>query len=793
MGMAFSKAYAMGSSGFYAVVLNGVKQPGFSYMVLDKAQQPYMAEKDFLALGFAVTVPPVVREGLNFVPLRGQEGMQVEVNAEEWELRLELVPLWFAGTRKRLNAVPPGNPLPALPGAWLNYSLQLARAGQAPLVVGSTQSLSVFGPQGLLQLSTAITSVGPMAVTSPANSGSVSAPAVRQFSRLGTTYFRDNEDALTTLSVGDGVLSAAAGVPTVRYGGLTWQSNFGLDPSFSTFETPTLFDAARLPSTLEFFLNDRRVGGALAVPAGPLEISGLPTLDGAGQLKVLIRDVLNNERIVSVPYVQSARLYRPGLHSFSYTAGLLRPELDRYNTPFLTSTQRLGLARWLTIDAGATLSADQQSGGVGITALLQEHTVGDARWATSQSSAGRGHQVAASAQWRVSVASVGVSVSHASFAFRLLGDNGGDPRSDSARVASRVRDDVRWFASRALGHGLGSVSASYGRLSIWSGEPRRISSLSWSRSFGGLNFSLSGVRSNGGTAFHLGLSMPLSGQGFWSSSVQHTHNTNTLWRNDYASAPVTGEGFALRASSTAAHSPSGRDAGERDTFSASAAVDMRSAVGEHSLQLERYPEGSAWRARTAGSVGVLAGHAFWGPPIASGFALVSTGDAPSIPVYRWNLPVAVSDARGLALVTQLSPYQNNLLAIKPEEVPMAYRVTQHEVTAVPRSRGGVFVAFAMLRERPAVLVLQLPGGQPVPSGAIARVLSSGEAASVGQGGEVYLQDLPEPADLEVSFKRQTCRITLSRPVTEDPQPRLGPYLCTWVSRPAAAMPARPRP
>jgi outer membrane usher protein len=792
--MAFSTAHAMGLSGLHAVVLNGVKQPGFAYLVLDEAQQPYMAEKDFLALGFAVTVPPVLREGLNFVPLFGQEGMQAEVNAEKWELRLELMPLWFAGSRTRLNALPPGKPLPAEPGAWLNYSLQLARAGPAPLVVGSTQSLSIFGPQGLLQLSTVFTSVGPPAVALPAHLGTGSAPSVRQFSRLGTTFFRDNENTLTTLSVGDAVLSAAAGVPSVRYGGLTWQSNFGLDPGFSTLETPTLFDAARLPSTLEFFLNDRRVGGALAVPAGPFEISGLPTLDGAGQVKVLIRDVLNNERIVSVPYLQTARLYRQGLHSFSYTAGLLRPELDRYNTPFLTSTQRLGLTRRITLDAGATLSADLQSGGVGVTALLLDHTVGDARWATSQSSAGRGHQVAASVQWRVSVASMGVSVSHASSAFRLLGDSGDEPRSDSTRMVSRLRDDVRWFASRALAHGLGSVSASHGRLSTWSGESRRISSLSWFRSFGGFNLSLSGVRSNGGTTLFVGLSMPLSGKGFGSSSLQRNHTThNTLWRNDYASAPVTGEGFALRASSTAAHSPGSPQPGDRDTLSALAAVDARSAVGEHSLQLERYPEGSAWRARTAGSVGMLAGHAFWGPPIASGFALVSTGDAPSIPVYRWNLPVAVSDARGLALVTRLSPYQNNLLAIKPEEVPMAYRVTQHEVTAVPRSRGGVYVAFAMWRERPAVLVLQLPGGQPVPSGAIARVLASGETAPVGQGGEVYLQDLPELAELEVSFKRQRCRITLSRPPSEDPQPRLGPFLCTWAPRPAAAMPVSPPP
>jgi outer membrane usher protein len=156
---------------------------------------------------------------------------------------------------------------------------------------------------------------------------------------------------------------------------------------------------------------------------------------------------------------------------------------------------------------------------------------------------------------------------------------------------------------------------------------------------------------------------------------------------------------------------------------------------------------------------------------------VSTGDAPSIPVYRWNLPVAVSDARGLALVTHLSPYGNNLLAIRPDEVPLAYRVTDHEVTAVPRSRGGVFVAFAMRREQSALLTLHLPDGQPVPTGASALILETGETAPVGQRGEVYLQHLPEQSEVEISLHNKRCRIKPSRPATTDPQPRLGPYIC----------------
>ena len=56
-----------------------------------------------------------------------------------------------------------------------------------------------------------------------------------------------------------------------------------------------------------------------------------------------------------------------------------------------------------------------------------------------------------------------------------------------------------------------------------------------------------------------------------------------------------------------------------------------------------------------------------------------------------DLPVAVSDARGLALVTTLTPYQYNLLAVRPEEVPLEYRITRHEVTAI--EEGGIEVEY----------------------------------------------------------------------------------------------------
>jgi outer membrane usher protein len=89
----------------------------------------------------------------------------------------------------------------------------------------------------------------------------------------------------------------------------------------------------------------------------------------------------------------------------------------------------------------------------------------------------------------------------------------------------------------------------------------------------------------------------------------------------------------------------------------------------------------------------------------------------------------------------------------------------------------------MLRERPALLMLHLPDGQPVPAGALVNVLVSGETALVGLRGEAYLTNLPEHAELEVTHQGSLCHIIIKRPATTDPQPRLGPYTCDLKDAP----------
>jgi outer membrane usher protein FimD/PapC len=132
---------------------------------------------------------------------------------------------------------------------------------------------------------------------------------------------------------------------------------------------------------------------------------------------------------------------------------------------------------------------------------------------------------------------MGASYSRASAAFELLGDAG--------LAENRPKEDVRWFAARALGHGLGSVSASLGRLTDGLGQRRGIGSLGWSKAIGRVNMSVSAVHTSQNTQLQWMVSVPLERRAFWSASVYKAGPAMAM-RTDYASAPVTGQGVAWR-------------------------------------------------------------------------------------------------------------------------------------------------------------------------------------------------------------------------------------------------------
>ena len=98
-------------------------------------------------------------------------------------------------------------------------------------------------------------------------------------------------------------------------------------------------------------------------------MSNLPVPVGAGNVRVVVRDVFGKETTAVVPYVRYDSMLKKGLHDFSYEAGFLRRdyavESNAYGDWAAVATHRYGVTDWLTLEGHAEGMADRGNlGGV---------------------------------------------------------------------------------------------------------------------------------------------------------------------------------------------------------------------------------------------------------------------------------------------------------------------------------------------------------------------------------------------------------------------------------------------
>lgn len=99
------------------------------------------------------------------------------------------------------------------------------------------------------------------------------------------------------------------------------------------------------------------------------EVQGglVPRLLGEGELRVVVRDLLGREQVLSERYYASPRLLRPGVTDFSYEAGFVRENFalasNDYGRFFAAATWRRGFAERFTGELRAEGLHKQQTVG----------------------------------------------------------------------------------------------------------------------------------------------------------------------------------------------------------------------------------------------------------------------------------------------------------------------------------------------------------------------------------------------------------------------------------------------
>lgn len=701
--------------------------------------------------------------GADYLPLSGIAGFSAKTDLPSQSLELHFSPESFAPTQLS-GAVSSRPPLsPVLPSAFVNYDLNYAATasagGSAAKDLGLLAEVGVSSAWGVLTSS----HLG-RNLTQDAGLGQP-----RSSVRLETTFTRNLPERNQTLRLGDASTRAGLWGRSVYFGGAQWGSNFALTPGFISQPALAVNGISSAPSTVELYVNDvlRQVS---SVPAGPFSISDTPALTGGGNARLVVRDLLGRETVITQPFFTSSQLLAPGLSDWSAEAGRLRLDLGsasaHYGQHFASASWRQGLSSALTLEGRAELSPESKTAGLGLVTTLPWGILGKAALAAS-----RGPNLGAGQQWLLGLeqqrlrTSLYLEAQGASASFRQLGQ---DALTPPVKLQAAGNFSVTTETAGVFGFGL----ASFSRF-----DAPRVLSLSASYAIrlsrGSLSLNASRAAAGASGSFlSLTLLLPLE-------------------KNRVATASLTQRGSQQDISLGAAQNP-GFD--ESLGWRTLAGRQQGAARAEGGLYYTgRYGrlagDVSALRGQTAvrlGAQGALVaadGRLFATQRVDDSFAVAEVAGYGDIGVGLGSQMPSRTDAAGAALIPRLMAYQNNAIRIDARELPISAEIGSIEQIAVPAWRSAVKVVFPVRSGRGALLSIVLDDGEAAPAGAVVQIQGDPETFYVARRGAAFVTGLQPASRLSLTWNAQQCQLDAALPGGPAGDIiRLGPLLCKGVAR-----------
>ena len=689
----------------------------------------------------------VVHQGRRYVALAGLPGLDVRVDGAQQVLRIQAPPDAFEGSVLDAEPVRERVVTTVVPALFASYALS-AEAG------AGARSATAFLETG------ASGAWGRLTSTQAFSRGGAIASAVR----LDTTLTVDDPFRLRRLTVGDALTQGGAWSQPVRFAGLRYGAAFDEQPGLITFPTPAFIGRIALPSTVELYVNDVLRFQGRAQP-GPFTITQAPLTTGAGQVSLQVRDALGADHAVTSSYYVSAALLRPGLTDFSYEAGVERRGYGLrsfdYGSPFVAASVRRGVTNGSTIETRVEVGAAAQDVGAGAQFLLSQFAEVSIAAAASHSREGFGGLVRAgfsriSPRWSVTAVYQQATVS-----FRQVGSGG--PYEDAP-----VQRQLQVSLGLSLGR-FGEVGAGLTHLRRVSEPQQRIVSLNYGLRIAGRSFlsvfmlhSRSG-RSRADTQVGAAITVPLGARS--SAFAQVTAQGS---QTEFRTAPPSDDGWGGRVAV---------QTGVRDVQTAD--VTVRSQAGEATLQATHDREGVDVRLLVSGSAVLLGGRLKPSRQFNGAFAIVETPGAGGVEILVENRVVARTDRDGVAIVTDLRPYDVNRIGVNATDLPLNDVLSADSLIVSPPGLTGALARFAITRGRPATVLLRDAHGAPLDAGWEAHV-DGGPPLRTGYDGELFAPNLHSGSIIEVRREAGVCRAVVPDLSPGARLPHIGPLVCAGL-------------
>ena len=651
-----------------------------------------------------------------------------------------------------------------LPSAFFNYDLNYARSElrAAP----TTEDLGLLGELGISNGWGVLTNS--FSARNLTRDSTLGVPS--RVIRLETTFTRDFPEQNKTLRLGDSATRAGMLGRNVYFGGIQFGSNFALTPGFVSQPIPVLTGLSAAPSTVELYINDvlRQVS---TVPTGPFAIDNLPALSGNGDARLVVRDQLGRETVITQSFFSNSRLLAPGLDDWSVEVGAVRRDLGTengsYGPTFASGTWRHGYNPGLTLEGRTELTPDLNTLQIGAVEALPLGLLGSAAITGShEDHAGNG------AQWLLGLEYLGlrsstfIQAQGASEDFRQLGELSGFSPTKLQLAANWTYSLERW----------GTFGLGYASISRYDSVRVDTYSANYSVRLGKqatLSLIANQVEGNvRATSVGMNVLFLLDKNRLATVTANNREGVNDLYAT-VSQNPDLDNHLGWR---TLAGEQQNREREEAGLY-------YLGQRGVATAEISHTPDQTALRLGANGALVLADGHVFATQRLLDSFALAEVKGYGNVGVGLGSNVITHTDASGIAMIPRLSPYQNNQVRLDPADLPVNAELDSIEQYAAPAYRSAVKVTFPVRSGRGALLKIVLDDGDVAPAGATVHIEGDKEEFYVARRGEAFVTGLQVKNRVTLSWNGQQCSFDVTLPAeTPDEFPRLGPLECKGVKR-----------
>lgn len=706
-------------------------------------------------------------QGQPWYPLSAIPGFEARLNFATQSIDLVFSPRAFNAVRLTQEAAlrPPLSP--TIPAFFANYDLNYTAsnnrlpgaAGGTAKDLGVLTELGASGTWGLLTSSY----VGRNLISQDPNLSA-------SWRRLETTYTRNFLDSNNTLRLGDSITRSGISGRPVYFGGLQFGRNFSLQPGFLSRPIPTVTGLSAAPSTVELYINDA-LRQTSRVPSGPFSIDNFPALTGAGEARVVVRDILGRETVITQSFFSNANLLEEKLSDYSFEVGAVRNNLGtdsaNYGSPFASGLWRQGISKSLTVEANGELSKSVSRAGLGASFGLPLQMLGQTAISASHTDfSGRGINYLVGVERTGLRNGFSLSMQGASRGFRQLG-------IDTAKPLARRQTTASYSYSSDE---FGAFNVSYGSFDNYDTGKLNTLSANYTMRVGQRNsLTLNATKLSGtsaGTSIGAFFIVPLENRvtvtaGFGARSGSNDFNINA----SKALSAETGWGWRT-ATGTRADSRFAEGGayyqGTKGLFSA----DISSNSGQQNLRLG-----------LIGGAVLAEGQFFATRRVEGSFAIVEVPGYADVGVGFQGSTLTRTNADGVALLPRLLPFQRNSVRLDPTELPISAELDSIEQEAVPALRSAVKITFPVRSGRAALIRIDFDDGEPAPAGAEIQISGDTREFFVARRGEAFVTGLKPSNQLSLKWNDRSCTFAVLLPPGKlEDITRVGPLRCADVKR-----------